>query len=227
MIVAPGTLDPPAGRLLTALASRGVPVVHDPAALPAGDAPVTLAISGGQFVFNFVAMVASLGSRPFRVLMLSRLGAHPDARADSLRRLWRLEEHVRGGGAPTLTLRFAPVVGPGTPLWNRLRRKPSLPAGGRMLLNPVHERDAIETLARALDGRARWNGWFEVAGPEVWSLAELRDLAAREGRGPDAGAWEPSLEEMAEHRLAEAEPWLVHFGIDPTAIGAPSGREVA
>ena len=48
------------------------------------------------------------------------------------------------------------------------------------------------------------------------SLAELAALAAEwpEDAAPGApGAWEPPLEEMAEHRLCEASPWLGHFEI--------------
>jgi hypothetical protein len=218
VILTPGPLDAPAGRLLGALAAAGEIVVSDPRRLPAGERPVTIAVSSGPFLFDYAGLVTAIAPRPFRALVLSRLGAHPDARSPALQRLWRLEEHVRGGGAPTLTLRFAPLLGPGTPLWNRLRTRPALPRGGRALLNPVAERDAIETLRRALDGRAAWKGWYEVAGSEAWSLAELRDLATRAGRGPEAGEWEPSLDEMAEHRLAGSEPWASHFGIVPERV---------
>ena len=227
MILAPGLLDPPAGRLLGVLAAEGETVVSDPRRLPAGEAPVTIAVSTGPFVFDFVGLVAALGGRPFRALVLSRLGAHPDARHPALQRLWRLEEHVRGGGAPTRTLRLAPLLGPGTPLWRRLRSLPALPRGGRQLVNPVAESDALETLRRALDGRAPWAGWFEVAGPEAWSLAELRDLARPAGRAADAGEWEPALEEMAEHRLAEREPWASHFGIEPLGVAECVREKVA
>ena len=227
MILAPGPLDLPARRLLGKLAAEGETVVTEPRRLPAGDGPVTLAVSTGPFIFDFIGLVAALGSRPFRVLVLSRLGAHPDARHPALQRLWRLEEHVRAGGAPTLTLRLAPLLGPDTPLWRRLRSRPALPRGGRGLLNPVAERNALETLRRALDGRAKWTGWFEVAGPEVWSLAELRELAEPAGRAADAGEWEPSLEEMAEHRLAESEPWASHFGIIPAGVAECVRERVA
>lgn len=220
MILAPGPLDPPAGRLLAALAGEGARVARDVAALPPGEAPVTLAVSTGPSVFDFVGLVTSLAGRPHRVLLLSRLGAHPDARHPALRKLWQLEELVRGGGAPVLTLRFAPLLGPAAPLWRRLRSRPALPRGGRQLVNPAAEADALETLRRALDGRAAWHGWHEVAGPEAWSLAELRDLAAAAGPAADAGEWEPALEEMAEHRLAESEPWASHFGIAPAGIAA-------
>jgi uncharacterized protein YbjT (DUF2867 family) len=219
IVVCAGAIGDPAARLLALVAARGHTLVRSPEALPPGDAPVVLAVSDGPSVFDYLAAVQQLDPHPFRTLMLSRLGAHPDARAASLQRLWRLEEHVRAGNAPVLTLRLAPLVGPETPLWRRLRSRPALPNGGRKLLNPVAERDAVETIIRALDGRAKWEGWYEVAGPDAVTLAELRDLAANSPsdipRG-DAGEWEPPLEEMMEHRLAEAEPWASHFGIVPT-----------
>jgi hypothetical protein len=227
MIVVPGPLDPPADRLLAALAERGEPEPVTAGAVPPGTGPVTLAISSGAFVFDYAGLVASLAGRPCRVLMLSRLGAHPDARTPTLRRLWRLEEHVRGGGLPTLTLRFAPLLGAGTPLWNRLRSRPSLPAGGRWLLNPALERDAVETLVRALADAEPWQDWYEVAGPEAWSLAELRDLAGRCGAGPDRGEWAPPLAELAEHRLADSEPWASRFGITPAPLADALAELVA
>jgi uncharacterized protein YbjT (DUF2867 family) len=225
IVVKPGPLGAPAERLLAGLAARGHAVVEGTAALPESEGTVTLAISDGPFVFDFLGLVRSLGERSFRVLMLSRLGVHPDARASTLQRLWRLEEHVRAGNAPTLTLRFAPVVGPATPLWQKLRSRPALPDGGRKLVNPVAEPDAVETLAAALDGRALWRGWYEVAGPDTVSLAELRDLAALAPGETAGGAWEPALEEIAEHRLAESEPWASDFGITPTPLAAWTGGE--
>jgi uncharacterized protein YbjT (DUF2867 family) len=223
ILLKPGPLAPPADRLLAGLAARGHEVVADAAHLPAAESTVTLAISDGSFVFDFLGLVRSLGERSFRVLMLSRLGAHPDARASTLQRLWRLEEHVRAGNAPTLTLRFAPVVGPATPLWQKLRSRPALATHGRKLLNPVAEADAVETLAAALDGRALWRGWYEVAGPDTVTLAELRDIAALTPGATAGGAWEPPLDEIAEHRLAESEPWASDFGVTPTPLAAWTG----
>ena len=227
IVVQPGPLGEPAARLLGALAARGVTLHADPRALPEGTEPVTLAVSDGPFVFDFLGAVRALGSRRFRVLVLSRLGAHPDARAASLQRLWRLEEHVRGGGAPTLTLRLAPLVGPDTPLWRRLRARPALPRGGRKLVNPVHEADALETLVRSLASGERWEGWYEVAGAETVSLAELRDRAAATPGERTGGAWEPPLDEIEEHRLAECEPWASRFGIKPATLASWAGAGAA
>jgi uncharacterized protein YbjT (DUF2867 family) len=227
IVLKPGPLAAPAERLLAALTARGHRVLADAAELPAAEGTVTLAVSDGPFVFDFLGLVRSLGERSFRVLMLSRLGVHPDARASTLQRLWRLEEHVRAGNAPTLTLRFAPVVGPTTPLWQKLRSRPALPNDGRKLVNPVAETDAVETLAAALDGRALWRGWYEVAGPDTVTLTELRDIAALTPGETAGGVWEPLLDEIAEHRLAESEPWASAFGIKPTPLAAWTGAGAA
>ena len=150
-----------------------------------------------------------------RLLLVTRLGTHPDATHPRLRECWALEEAARSAGLPLLVLRLGPVIGPRSPLWRRLCSAPSLPRGGAMLLNPVVESDVVETLDRALSGRAEWSGWYEVAGPEVWSLAELAAVARGAGSALPAGsgAWEPPLDELEEHRLAEAGPWLEHFGM--------------
>jgi uncharacterized protein YbjT (DUF2867 family) len=216
------TPDPPVPRLLDTLLQLGHPV--STGAAPGNRRDSTLVLTSGGAP-NFEALGVLLGawrSAPgARVLVLSRLGAHPDARAARLRWLWMLEEQVRGSGLPVLTLRLGPLVGPHSPLWLRLRSQPWLPRGGAKLLNPVAEADVIETLARALDGRARWEGWYEVAGPHVLSLAELSALARGAGPPPSGqrGTWEPPLRELEEHRLAEADAWLEHFSMRVRPIG--------
>jgi uncharacterized protein YbjT (DUF2867 family) len=112
------------------------------------------------------------------------------------------------------------MLGPASPLWLRLRSGPELPRRGAKLLNPVAESDVVETLDRALADGTPWGGWYEVAGPEVWSLAELAALAQESSPGlPDgSGAWEPPLEELEEHRLAEAGPWLERFGLSTRSL---------
>jgi uncharacterized protein YbjT (DUF2867 family) len=155
-----------------------------------------------------------------RVLTLSLIGAHPDARARRLRQMWEVEERARDSGMAALTLRLAPMVGPESPFWLRLRSAPRLPKSGRQPLNPVCEDDVVETIDRALKGPAEWEGWYELAGEEVLTLAELAALAAACGpalpRG--AGAWEPPLDELAEQRLSEAAAWRDHFGLTPGQV---------
>jgi len=113
VIRAAAALDPPVPRLLSAMGER-----------PAGEAP-TLVLGGGCAAG---ALDHSLREAPdARLLVLSALGAHPDARAPRLKALWDLEEQARGAGRPVLTLRLAPIVGPQSPLWLRLRSRPRLP----------------------------------------------------------------------------------------------------
>jgi uncharacterized protein YbjT (DUF2867 family) len=204
MIHASAALDPPVPRLVSAVVGGGATV----------DAP-TLVIGSGA-----ASLDETLASTPkTRVLVMSALGAHPDARAPRLRALWDLEEKARASGRPVLTLRLAPMVGPSSPFWLRLRARPSLPERGHLLLNPVVEGDVIETLLRALEGRAAWEGWYEVAGPEALTLGELAGVAANTPALPaGSGAWEPPHRELREHRLAEAAPWASHFGIEPGEV---------
>ena len=227
MIHAYGSPDPPAPRLLEALATRGYAVsareaaderaiVGQGLAVPRRDSTLVLTSGGAPDLAALGVLLGAWREAPgARVLVLSGLGAHPDARAARLRWLWMLEEHARACGLAVLTLRLGPLIGPRSPLWVRLRRQPHLPGGGEKLLNPVAEADVVETMVRALDGRAEWEGWFEVAGPDVMSLAELKALAREAGPPPSGehGAWEPPLRELEEHRLAEADAWLEHFSM--------------
>jgi len=226
VIHAYGTPDPAVARLLAALAERGHPVGRATPQSERRDSTLVLSAGAGLDAMALGVLLGAWRSAPgARILVMSRLGAHPDARAKRLAELWSLEEHARACGLPVLTLRLAPLLGPGTPLWLQLRRAPRLPKGGRTLLNPVAEADAIETLDRALKGRAGWEGWYEVAGVESLTLAELVALAREAGPPPreSAAAWEPTLEEMMEHRLADPRPWLTHFEMP----GAPIRDAIA
>ena len=213
-------------RLFETLGSRGVKWVERIAGMTDPD-PATLVCAEGLAPDDLDRMIAPAGSTAgTRLLMLSRIGAHPDARARSLRALWDLEERARATGLALLTLRLGPMVGPQSPLWLKLASRPRLPHGGRQLLNPVCEPDVVDTLERALAGRAVWQGWYEVAGPEPMRLAELAALAAERPEDPVAGAaaaWEPPLDELAEHRLCEAGRWLEHFGIEVRPLAERAG----
>ena len=217
-------------RLFETLGPRGVRWIEDVSAQD--PEPATLVCGEGLEPGVLDLMSDALrAAHDTRILVLSRIGAHPDARAGALRALWELEERARATRLPTLTLRIAPMVGPASPLWLMLAARPPLPRGGRQLLNPVCEADVVETVARALGAPAtdggEWAGWVEVAGPEALSLAELAALAAEwpeDPEGESRRAWEPPLAELAEHRLAEAGPWLERFGIDPPPL-AERARE--
>ena len=217
MIFAPHPLDEPAARLLRTLASRGSAVVSSLDATPR-EVPITVALSTGPFVFDVGALAVPLAGRPARLLVLGRLGTHRDARHPALKRLWRIEELARASGLPTLALRLAPLVGVASPLTRRLASRPALGRRGERLVQPVAEPDAVATLQRAMADAGAWAGWYEVAGREVVTLAELRDRVPPATTPADDGAWEPPLEEIDEHRLAEPGPWLERYGLEPTPL---------
>lgn len=216
MIAPAAPLRNPSGaeaRLLAALVARGLAVAD--AGESAGTSPVTWLVSDGLAgdLDPVLAGVAARGAG-HRILMLSRLRAHPDGPTPGLRRLWALEERARGTGLPVLTLRLGPMVGPASPLWRKLAGAPALPRSGRTLHHPVAEEDVVETLQRALQAPGEWGDWYDVGGPEVWSLGELAELAAG-GDAGDGGAWEPPLEELERHLLIDPQPWLQRFGLAP------------
>jgi len=216
-----GTPRPPVPRLAAALAARGHPLA---AGGPMGDAGPSTLVLGGGVALDPAALGVLLGAwsrtARARVLVLTDLGTHRDARSPALRARWDLEETVRALPLPSLVLRLAPLVGPASPLWLRLRSRPRLPDQGRAFVQPVAEDDVIETLDRALRETRAWEGWYEVAGHAVLTLAELAALAGTAGpplKG-DAGAWEPPVAEMAEHRIAEPAAWIERFGVQPASI---------
>ncbi len=198
--------DPPIPRLMAA--------VED--GRRAAGRPETVVLGAGPG-FDPAALRDAAASA--RVLVLSAVGAHPDGPIARWRQLWELEELARASGRPVLTLRLAPMLGPQSPLWLRLRSRPSGRGLAGRPFNPVLEEDVIETVTRALEGRASWEGWYDVAGSEALTVPELVSLAAQTPRlEPEAGAWEPPLAELRELGLVESEPWAEHFGIAPGRI---------
>lgn len=223
-----GNPEAPLPRLLSALAHRGHALARGTAGAAAGDGPSTLVLTAAAAV-DALALGVLLGAwrrtPDARVLVVGAVGAHPDARLPRLRTLWELEENVRSTRLPVLVLRLGPLVGPDSPLWQRLRSAPRLGRAGGALVQPVAESAVIETLDRALSGRARWDGWWECVGPDAMTLDELATVAREAGPRLPAGSgeWEPALEELASQRLAEGEPWLAHFGLEPRPVPREAG----
>ena len=223
MIHAPGTASGATARLLDALRSRGLEIsaAESPGTV---DGPTLLLTTPVDWMQLGVRMAPWRVARGARIVVLSRVGAHPDAVAPGLRDLWRLEEYARVSLIPTLTLRFAPLVGNETPFWKKLAASPRLGPEGDTVVMPVLEEDAIEVLARALREPRPSEGWFEVTGPEARSLSEWVAVAAR-GGGAGEMEWEPPLEEMLEHRLAEAEIWQSRFGLRAHSVTQWAGAK--
>lgn len=209
----PGCPDPPVPRLLAALAGRT-------AAAAAGCE--TLIVTSGSVAPAGLAQVLAESCRRgnVRVLVLGPLGVHPDAPVSRLRGLWELEEACRASGLPVLALRLAPLVGPTSPLWLRLRSRPALGRRGETLVCPLAESDALRALECVILATWTETSWFEVAGEEVLTLGELAGLAQRSGaRTPTgAGAWEPALEEIECARIPDPAPWRQRFDLAPGSV---------
>ena len=159
-----------------------------------------------------------------RWLVLSWIGAHPDARDPLLAALWALEEAARATGLPTLVLRLAPLVGPRSPLLALLRDNPKRDARlDRRLVQPVLEADVVAGLAKWIDGSAVWGDWFEVCGPDALSVGELIQLtqAGHFGALDAAPAWEPSPAVLRSQGLSEWEAWALATGVTPRSILTP------
>lgn len=207
-------------RLLPALAARGLAPGDDPA--PDFEGGSTLLISTPvDWMKLGVRFAPWRVARGARVVVVSRVGAHPDAQAAGLQDLWRLEEYARVSLVPTLTLRLAPLVSRESPFWTTLAGRPKLGPEGRALVMPVLEEDALSALERALREPEPSEGWYEVVGPEARSLEEWSELAAggRTGGGTAAApAWEPDREELLEHRLSEPALWQERFGVRARSV---------
>ncbi|NOT34399.1 MAG: hypothetical protein HOP12_09540, partial [Candidatus Eisenbacteria bacterium] len=218
-----GDPEPPVPRLLSQLAHRGH-VLGRPDGEPSG-ATSTLVLTA-RAALDAMALAVLLGAwrktPRARVLVISSIGAHRDARVERLRRLWELEENVRATRLPLLVLRLGALVGPDSPLWLRLRSGASPGRQGAALVQPVLESEVVDSLDRALRGAVAWEGWFELVGPEVLTLAELSELASAPGpaRGAERGEWEPELEELATLKLAENQAWRSHFGLEVRPVSA-------
>ena len=205
-----------AGRLVAALRARGLELTDQVAPEPGIGATLLLTtpvdwLQLGMWLAHWHV------ARSCRLLVLSRVGAHPDAVAPGLRDLWRLEEHARVSLIPTLVLRLAPLVAADSPFWLRLRHA-RLGPEGRAVVMPVMEEDALQGLESALkESNGGWEGWFEVTGPEARTVAEWAEVAARRGNATSE-AWEPDVEELLEHKLSEPLLWQRRFGVTARSV---------
>jgi uncharacterized protein YbjT (DUF2867 family) len=226
MIHVPGRFDAPVPRLIEALKSRGHSVAESQS--PTGGPGATLLLA---HPVDWMRLGVWFGAwhvaRGARILVVSRMGVHPDARSQSLRELWQLEEYARVSLIPTLVLRLAPLLGEASPFWSRLRSRPRLGNFANTVVMPVLEQDAVEVMHQALTQTTSWEGWFDIAGPEARTLQEWSELAGGStagSSGPDS-SWEPPLEELAEHRLAEPDLWQRRFGLTARDVVEWAGKQ--
>jgi len=225
MIHAPGAVEGAMARLLPALAARGLEIADTPA--PDFSGGSTLLVSTPVDWMKLGVWFAPWRvARGARIVVVSRVGAHPDARAAGLQDLWRLEEYARVSLVPTLTLRLGPLVSAASPFWTRLAGRPKLGDASRAVVMPLLEEDAVIALERVLRETQPAEGCFEVVGTDARSLAEWSELAAAGGVAApaDGGTWEPPIEELVEHRLCEPEHWQERFGVTARSVIRWAGK---
>ena len=219
MIHAPGVAQGAMARLVPALKARGLEISADESPDLEGGSTL-LMTTPVDWMRLGVWLAPWRVARGARLIVVSRIGAHPDAKAASLQDLWRLEEYARVSLIPTLTFRLAPLVSKQSPFWMRLAARPKFGPEARQLVMPVLEEDAVTALERALREERPSEDWYEVVGRDARSLEEWAGIASTgAAAAPDATVpWEPEIEELAEHRLAEPEIWQERFGIRARSV---------
>jgi uncharacterized protein YbjT (DUF2867 family) len=134
----------------------------------------------------FVEAAAAAGIR--RIIYLG--GVAPRGRpSEHLASRLEVGRILRAGPVPTLELRAAMIVGPGSASWQMVRdlalRLPAmiLPAWLTSKLSPIALEDVICALLDGLQFPLPQSAWFDLPGPEVLSGKEILErIAALEGR---------------------------------------------
>lgn len=120
-----------------------------------------------------------------RLVLVSGIGADPQARSPYIRARGRGELVVRQAFPSATIVRPSAMFGPGDALFGTLadivRLLPVVPliGGGRTRLQPVYVDDVAEAIVRMLADRGTAGQTYELAGPGVYTLRELVGFALR------------------------------------------------
>jgi NADH dehydrogenase len=120
-----------------------------------------------------------------RLVLVSGIGADPEARSPYIRARGRGELAVRQAFPSATIVRPGAMFGPGDALFGTLadivRLLPVVPliGGGRTRLQPVYVEDVAEAIVRMLADRGTAGQTYELAGPGVYTLRELVSFALR------------------------------------------------
>lgn len=164
-----------------------VGVLHSPSGQPYGKA---FARAHVELPRKLVAACELAGGR--RLIHLSALGAAADAPSEYLRSKADGELAIRTESRDSEWTLFRPsvVFGPQDRFLNLFANlawwTPVLPlAGANARFQPVYVGDVCRAICYAIDHRAGIDKCFDLAGPKVYTLAELvRYAAAQRGRVP-------------------------------------------
>ena len=120
-----------------------------------------------------------------RLVLVSGIGADPQARSPYIRARGRGELAVRQAFPGATIVRPGAMFGPGDALFGTLsdivRLLPVVPliGGGRTRLQPVYVEDVAEAIVRMLADHGTAGQTYELAGPGVYTLRELVSFALR------------------------------------------------
>ncbi|MFA9501871.1 complex I NDUFA9 subunit family protein [Natrinema sp. H-ect1] len=123
-----------------------------------------------------------------RFLQLSALGADPDGATAYIRTKGKAEAVVRSSALESTIVRPSVVFGDGGEFvdFTKALTTPyvtGLPGGGKTRFQPIWVGDLVPMLADALEDEAHTGETYDLAGPEVLTLADVTELAyAAEGK---------------------------------------------
>lgn len=171
-------------------------------------ASVAAVVAGVDAVVNTVSLYVEKGSVTFesihergaetvareatvaevaRLVHVSGIGADAESRSPYIRARGRGELAVRRAFPSATVIRSSAMFGPGDALFGTVsdiaRLLPAVPLiGGGTRLQPVYVEDVAEAIARMLEDRGTAGRTYELAGPDVYTLRELVELALRFAR---------------------------------------------
>ena len=120
-----------------------------------------------------------------RFVLVSGISADPESASPYIRARGRGERAVRQAFPGATIVRPSAMFGPGDALFGTLaqlaRVLPVLPliGDGHTLLQPVYVEDVAEAIARILADPATAGRTYELAGPTVYTLREIFEIALR------------------------------------------------
>ncbi len=195
-----------ADRARTALRAEGLDRVSVFGADVRDEATVGAALAGADAVVDAVSGYVETGSATFeavhergagtlarlaaaagvtRFVLVSGIGADPESSFPYIRARGRGERAVQQAFPGATIVRPGAMFGPGDALFGTLghlaRLLPVLPliGGGHTRLQPVYVEDVAQAIVRILADPGTASRTYELAGPTVYTLRELFELALR------------------------------------------------